>query len=163
MKNESTPQLVYPFIVGIDVSKESMDVCMIEMATQRQYSICLTNTPEGYTKLKRWMKQYGNDDHEQTLFCMEHMGIYTQNLVKYLLKRGCKVWLESSLHIKRSIGLMRGKSDKIDAERIANFAYTHQHEAKLVKLSHPTLNLLKDLMKTRIRLQNSLHSQTVAV
>lgn len=63
MKNESTPQLVYPFIVGIDVSKESMDVYMIEMATQRQYSICLTNTPEGYTKLKRWMKQYGNDDH----------------------------------------------------------------------------------------------------
>ena len=163
MKNESTPQLVYPFIVGIDVSKESMDVCMIEMATQRQYSICLTNTPEGYTKLKRWMKQYGNDDHEQTLFCMEHMGIYTQNLVKYLMSRGGKVWLESSLHIKRSIGLVRGKNDKIDAERIARFAMFHQQDAKLVKLTHPTLQRLQYLMRLRARLLKSKQSQELAI
>ena len=94
---------------------------------------------------------------------MEHTGIYTRNVVKYLLKRGCKVWLESSLHIKRSMGLVRGKTDKIDAERIAKFAFDHQRDAKLVKLSHPTLNRLKDLMKTRMRLQKSLLSQRIAI
>ena len=163
MKKVSTPQLVYPFIVGIDVSKESMDVCMIEMNTQRQLSISLTNTSEGYTKLKRWMKQHGNDDHEHTLFCMEHMGIYTQNLVKYLMSRGGKVWLESSLHIKRSIGLVRGKSDKIDAERIARFAMVHQQQAKLVKLTHPTLQRLQYLMRLRARLLKSKQSQELAI
>jgi transposase len=126
MNKEERQQISYPFIVGIDVSKESIDACMIEVSTQQNYSTTLGNASEGYQKLKRWMKQHGNDDHEQTLFCMEHMGIYIRNLVKYLMSRGGKVWLESSLHIKRSSGLARGKSDKIDAERIARFAMVHQ-------------------------------------
>ncbi len=126
MKKSEGQQLKYPFIVGMDVSKESIDLCMIEMITQHSNCITLTNTSEGYTKLKRWPKQHGNDDHEHTLFCMEHMDIYNRNTVKYLMSRGGKVWLESSLHIKRSIGLARDKSDKIDAERIARFAMTRQ-------------------------------------
>ena len=163
MKKSEGQQPKYPFIVGIDVSKESIDVCMIEMITQRNNWITLTNTSEGYSKLKRWMKQHGNDDHEHTLFCMEHMGIYTRNLVKYLMSRGGKVWLESSLHIKRSIGLARGKSDKIDAERIARFAMIHQREAKLIKLTHPTLERLQNLKQLRSRLLKSKMSQEFAL
>ena len=163
MNKTENGQNVYPFIVGIDVSKESMDVCMIELSTQHQYTKCLSNTSEGYAKLKRWLKQHGNDDHEQTLFCMEHMGIYTRNLVKYLMSRGGKVWLESSLHIKRSIGLARGKSDKIDAERIARFAMVHQREAKLIKLTHPTLERLQNLKRLRSRLLKSKMSQEFAL
>ena len=163
MKKVESQQVVYPFIVGVDVSKESMDACMIEVSSQKSYSITLTNTSEGYTKLKRWMKQHGNDNHEHTLFCMEHMGIYTRNLVRYLMSRGGKVWLESSLHIKRSIGLARGKSDKIDAERIARFAMVHQQEAKLIKLTHPTLERLQHLMRLRARLLKSKLSQERAI
>lgn len=163
MKSENSTQVSYPFIVGIDVSKESIDACMIEVSAQHHYSTTLTNTKEGYQKLKRWMKQHGNDDHECTLFCMEHMGIYTRNLVKYLMSRGGKVWLESSLHIKRSSGLTRGKSDKIDAERIAKFAMVHQREAKLVELSHPTIERLQTLKGLRSRLLKSKLSQERAI
>ena len=163
MNKTENEQKCYPFIVGIDVSKESMDVCMIESSSQRHYTKCLTNTSEGYSKLKRWLKEHGNDDHEHTLFCMEHMGVYTRNLVKYLMSRGGKVWLESSLHIKRSIGLARGKSDKIDAERIARFAMVHQREAKLVKLTHPTLERLQNLKRLRSRLLKSKMSQEFAL
>ena len=163
MNKTENEQKRYPFIVGIDVSKESMDVCMIESSTQRHYTKCLTNTSEGYSKLKRWLKEHGNDDHEHTLFCMEHMGIYTRNLVKYLMSRGGKVWLESSLHIKRSIGLARGKSDKIDARRIARFAMVHQVDAKLVKLTHPTLERLQNLKRLRSRLLKSKMSQEFAL
>ena len=72
MKKTEITQVNYPFIVGIDVSKESIDVCMIDVSTQYHYSKVLTNTKEGYLKLKRWMKQHDNDDHEHTLICMEH-------------------------------------------------------------------------------------------
>lgn len=156
-------QTGYPFIVGIDVSKESMDACLIRVSDQRSYSTTLGNNSEGYQKLKRWLKQHGNDDHEQTLFCIEHMGIYTRNLTKYLMSRGGKVWLESSLHIKRSSGLARGKSDKIDAERIARFALFHEREAKLVKLSHPTIERLQNLKGLRSRLLKSKLSQERAI
>ena len=163
MRKEESDQIHYPFIVGIDVSKESMDVCMIEVSTHRHYTKCLTNTSEGYSKLKSWLKQHGNEDHERTLFCMEHMGIYTRNLVKYLMSRGGNVWLESSLHIKRSIGLVRGKSDKIDSERIARFAMVHQRDAKLVKLTHPTLERLQNLKRLRSRILKSKMSQEFAL
>ncbi|WP_420583032.1 IS110 family transposase [Reichenbachiella sp.] len=149
--------------MGVDISKMSIDVAVICSSTMKISSALFSNDSDGFQKMKRWLKQQGNDCGEDILFCMEHTGIYTRNIVKYLLKRGCKVWLESSLHIKRSMGLVRGKTDKIDAERIAHFAFDHQREAKLIKLSHPTLNRLKDLMRTRVRLMKSLQSQTVAI
>jgi transposase len=62
---------------------------------------------------------------------MEHTGLYTRQLVHYLLGRQVNVWLESSLHIKRSMGLVRGKSDAIDAQRIARFAHAHQNQSNL--------------------------------
>lgn len=163
MKKLQVTQQDYAFVIGIDVSKESIDVCMIDTASEHYGHVVLTNTAEGYKKLKSWMKRLGNDVDEQSLFCMEHTGVYTRNLVKYLLSRGCKVWMESSLHIKRSMGLVRGKTDKIDAERIARFAYTHQKEAKIVKMIPPTLDRLQYLMRTRVRLMKSLQSQELAI
>lgn len=41
------------------------------------------------------------------------------------------MWLESALQIKRSIGMVRGKDDKVDAQRIARYALLHQQEAQL--------------------------------
>ena len=156
-------QIQYSHVVGIDISKMSIDVAAIDSGSGEITTSVFGNDSEGFQKMKSWLKRQGNDCNEDILFCMEHTGIYTRNIVKYLLKRGCKVWLESSLHIKRSIGLVRWKSDKIDADRIANFALLHQRDAKLVQLSHPTLNRLKDLMRTRTRLQKSLHSHRIAI
>lgn len=163
MKNLAINQSVYPFVAGIDVSKMSLDVCLVNCSSGQCVSTIVANNSEGFTALKKWLKSHGCDDHEKTLFCLEHTGIYTQNLVKYLLSRGGKVWVESSLHIKRSMGLVRGKTDKIDAERIARFAYLHQQEAKLVQLSHPTLQRLQYLMRARIRLIKSLNSHQTAI
>jgi len=163
MKKLTLTQAIYPYVVGIDVSKESIDVCMIDTQSESYESTVLSNSTEGYKKLKSWMKRLGSEVDGQVLFCMEHTGVYTRNLVKYLLSRGCKVWMESSLHIKRSMGLVRGKTDKIDAERIARFAYTHQKEAKLIKMTHPTLDRLQYLMRTRVRIQKSLQSHELAI
>ena len=163
MKNLAVNQSLYPFIAGIDVSKMSLDVCLVNCTTGECASTVVANNSEGYKSLKRWLKMQGNDKHEKTLFCMEHTGIYTQNLVKYLLSRGGKVWLESSLHIKRSMGIVRGKTDKIDAQRIARFACLHQQEAKLVQLTQPTLERLQYLMRARMRLLKSINSHKTAI
>ena len=163
MKKRETHQEEYPYIVGIDVSKESLDACMIESSSQKRYFLTTGNTSQGFIKLKRWMKQLGNDDHSLTLFCLEHTGIYTRNIVKYLLSRGGKVWMEGSLQIKRSMGLIRGKSDKIDSERIAHYGRVHQKEAKLVRMTHPTLDRLGYLMRTRMRLLKSLRAHEHAI
>jgi hypothetical protein len=71
-----------------------------------------------------------------------------------------KAWLkqQSPLQIKRSIGMVQGKDDRVDAQRIARYACLHQHEAKCLSLSGVTLERLKDLQANRGRLVKALQS-----
>jgi transposase len=148
----------YAFVIGIDVSKESLDVCLIR-ATDKQ--LCyqkINNNMQGFQKMKHWLKSYGCELESDTLVCLEHTGLYTRRLVHYLISRGVAVWLETPLQIKRSIGLARGKDDKIDSERIARYAFLHQDKAVLLNLSGLTVEKLKDLQANRNRLIKALKS-----
>lgn len=144
------------WILGIDVSKESMDACLIRNSDGQIFESKFHNNLSGFRHLKRWCKETGCECDQGTLCCMEHTGLYTRLLVHYLLSREVGVWLESSLQIKRSMGLLRGKSDKIDAHRIARYAHLHQNNAEVMKIGVLTLEKLKDLQANRRRLMKSL-------
>lgn len=145
------------WILGIDVSKESIDACLVRNSDGQIFESKFHNNLSGFRHLKRWCKETGCECDEATLCCMEHTGLYTRLLVHYLVSREVEVWLESSLQIKRSMGLLRGKSDKIDAQRIARYAHLHQGNAEVVKIGVLTLEKLKDLQANRRRLMKSLH------
>jgi transposase len=152
------PSPIYAFVVGIDVSKESLDVCLIRVADKQFCYQKINNNMQGFQKMKVWLKTYGCELESETLVCMEHTGLYTRRLVHYLMSRQVHVWLETPLQIKRSIGLARGKDDKIDSERIARYAFVHQDKAVLVNLSGLTIEKLKDLQANRNRLLKALNS-----
>ena len=139
-----------PFYVGVDVSKLTIDVTCINQAGENHYQ-CFDNTAAGFQRLNRWLQSLSSFLYPHTLFCLEHTGIYSRQLVDFLLLKGGKVWLESSLHLKRSMGLVRGKSDKIDSLRIAHYAMLNKDGAKLVSPSNTTLELLRDLLSNRKR------------
>src|SRR5215217_4717661 len=105
----------------------------------------------------RWLCLY------YCLFCTEHTGIYTRLLVESLLLQGAKVWLESPLHLKRSIGMIRGKNDKVDSYRIARYAMVNRDQAKLATPSNTTLQLLKDLLASRTRIRKAIQSISVSL
>jgi LAS superfamily LD-carboxypeptidase LdcB len=71
--------------------------------------------------------------------------------------------MESALHLKRSMGMTRGKNDKIDSYRIARYAMTNADKVKLVSLSNKTLILIKDLMSNRDRINKSCQSIKVSI
>ncbi len=87
MKKLSFTQ-AYAFILGIDVSKESLDACLIRTADGQVFEQKFNN-PEGFKKMKAWMRQQGSQADADTLTCMEHTGLYTRRLVHYLLGRRC--------------------------------------------------------------------------
>jgi transposase len=143
---ENTRQIqTYPWILGIDVSKESIDACLIRQSDGQLFESRFHNNVSSFRHLKAWCKQMQCECDQQTLCCMGHTGLYTRLLAHYLLGRSVAVWLESSLQIKRSQGLVRGKSDKIDAQRIARYARMHQEDAQIMEVSALTLEKLKDL------------------
>ena len=122
------------FILGIDVSKDSLDVYLIRVSDNQQLCHKLNNNPSGFRRMKAWLKQHGCEAGPETLCCLEHTGLYTRQMVHYLMAREVRVWMESALQIKRSIGMVRGKDDKVDAQRIARYALLHQREAQCVNL-----------------------------
>jgi len=147
--------------VGIDVSKLTLDVTLIS-SDKQDIHVQVSNDSAGFAALEAWLEQCDEFSYGRTIFCMEHTGIYTRQLVEFLLGREAKVWLESALHLKRSMGMTRGKNDKVDSLRIARYAMTNVDKARFTALSNSTLQLIKDLMANRDRINKALKSlQTV--
>jgi transposase len=140
----------FKIIVGIDMAKDSFEMVVLEEG-KKKLQQQVENTPKSIDSLFRKNKI----DLAQTLICMEHTGIYNNHLLKFLNDRGARVWLENPVHIKRSLGLVRGKNDKVDANRIAMFAYHHQSEAKLWEPKRDVIEKLKLLMSQRVRLMKA--------
>lgn len=83
---------------------------------------------------------------------MEHTGIYNNPLLKALHEQSAPIWVERAAHIQESMGLTRGKTDQIDARRIALFAYKNRDEVRLWKPKRAVLAQLDRLTAQRARL-----------
>lgn len=158
MKKEIENQKSY---IGIDVSKLTIDVCIITSEGEQDYQQ-FENTVKDFKSMELWLTKKPYFCYQEAFFCMEHTGLYTRELVSFLLQRESKVWMESALHLKRSMGMTRGKNDKVDSYRIARYAMTNNDKAVLLKLSSGTLLKLKDLMANRERLSKNYQSLKIA-
>jgi transposase len=69
-----------------------------------------------------------------------------------LVRRKIPLWLESALQIKFSLGLQRGKSDKVDSQRIAEYAYTYRKKCRVWVQPREIIDHLKQLRSLRERL-----------
>lgn len=160
MNNEQTQ--IQSGYIGIDVSKLTLDVSFITETGLHCYKQ-VENSKPGFRKLDHWLRSLEYFNYTSTLFCLEHTGIYTRELVQFLLGRNGCVWMESALQLKRSMGMTRGKNDKIDSYRIARYAMVNADRAKLLNLTNSTLQLLKDLNSSRTRINKSIQSIQVAI
>jgi transposase len=151
-----------PLYIGIDVSKLTLDVSCINAAGVNRHQQ-FENSKTGFQHLQRWLFSVEGFSYAQALFCLEHTGVYTRQLVDFLLLQGAQVWMESALHLKRSLGLTRGKSDKVDAYRIARYAMVNRDQARLASPSNLTLQRLKDLHSSRERVGKSIQSLKVSI
>ena len=108
--------------LGIDVSKEYFDaVVILDGNKEKLIHSQFVNDYKGIKSLCKWLKKQGST-FENTLVCLEHTGMYGKLIIKCLMIEKFSLWVEMSLKIIRSIGVQRGKNDKVDAQRIAFYA-----------------------------------------
>jgi transposase len=158
-----TKEKMYHYYTGIDVSKETIDVTVLSDKNKSTQHKQFANETSGYKAMDRWFNKQPDFDYSLSLVCMEHTGIYTRLLQKHLLDSGANVWLESSLQIKKSLGLQRGKNDKIDSIRIAEYACRYSDKANLTGCYSKNMQMLKDLLSSRSRLYKSIKSILVSL
>lgn len=138
--------------IGIDISKDNFDVCLcFGEQPDRFIHEKFANSAAGCQQLLAWLRNH-KIASDQCFFAMEHTGWYTLELCCFLQDQQLAFALYSPLHLKRSLGLARGKNDRVDARRIAHYAFLHRHELTPTSLPSASLLKLKNLFAFRERL-----------
>lgn len=148
--------------IGIDISKATMDVSVFSSSviTDIHY-YQFSNSSKGFVQLLKWLKQKSEGvSMEAWRVCMENTGMYSLELNCFLHEKGIWQSLENALQIKRSMGVLRGKTDKADCKTIALYAYRFYNNLKQYVLPSGALLRLKALFAQRERLV-SMHSQVL--
>ena len=150
-------------VMDIDISKDKIDYCLINSESHQ-----VIQRGEVVNDRKELLKFLNKIDFQQTSFAMEHTGHYGAMLSWVLSEKKAFYYLLNPLELKRSLGVHRGKTDAIDAYRIANYAIKNSHALKAFELPCENLRKLKAMVSTKhqivkisIQLQNSIKANVI--
>jgi transposase len=141
----------FEFFIGIDVSKNELDFS-VQQGKSFLFHQEIMNEPEA---IKAFLKEVGKLPgyaFSKAVFCMEHTGIYSNHILSCLYQQKANICLEPATRIKKSLGDLRGKNDKVDSQRIANYAYKNRDELRLWAPRREEVQQLAHLSSTRSRL-----------
>ena len=140
--------------IGIDFSKEKIDVAIIfaEGLTETSMRVSneFKNSVSGYKQLVKWVEESSNETEPSLwLFCGENTGDYSKPLCNFLYGRGFDMWLENAKSIKDASGIRRLKSDRADANMIAEYAMRNYDKAIIYEPLSESLSQLRELFLYR--------------
>ena len=113
--------------VGIDISKKTLDWATFD-GQKTVFCVSTDNSATGIKSALSRMREMPGFILRKAIFCMEHtarraVGIHNSHLLEVMHKSGLLIWLENSTQMKQAGGMQRGKSDAVDARRIAEYAF----------------------------------------
>ena len=139
----------YKTYVGIDVSKATIDAFIHGINQHKQFP----NVTRGFDSLCIWIQRNFTDiDLKDVHVSFEHTGLYSLPLAFYLEQASIPFSMIGALQVKRSLGVVRGKNDKIDSKRIAEYAYLYREKLSLTKMPSREMMQLQPLLALRDRL-----------
>lgn len=150
----------YTYFVGIDISKNKLDYAVMRGKTFLFHKEA-ANEDEVILQLINEFKKLPKFTMSKAVFCMEHTGIYANHLLAVLKKLKANIVVEDAQHIKNSLGLLRGKYDKIDAIRIASYVYKNRDELRLWVPKRTIVQQLAQLSALRNRLMDTQMRLTI--
>lgn len=134
-------------IIGVDVSKLTLDSAVLPADESKQ----VANTRQGFKQWKQWMERNRQADNE-VLVVMEHTGLYSHLFELFLQAEEISYCKKPAAEIKQSIGLIRGKNDRIDARRIAQYGWLRREELVAGQYPIALIVSIKDLLSYRNKL-----------
>ena len=131
-------------IYGIDLSKEKFDVNFLDSGNKAK-SIVVTNNLKG---IADFMETLPKD----AILCVEHTGVYGELLTFVSCCMNIPISQSSGYEIKHSLGLQKGKTDKVDAKRIREYGERFYDKLRFVTYPDETLKELRELYNLRAQL-----------
>lgn len=134
-------------ILGVDVSKLTLD---IGCAKQRLH-LKIDNNARGFVKFRKWCNS-NQISFDKTMVVMEHTGGYEHRFIQFCESVSLAFCRVSGLEIKRSMGITRGKNDKVDSFRIGQYGEEKINRLSPSKPLDSNIVALKQLLSFRKRL-----------
>jgi len=134
-------------VMGVDVAKATLDLCIKPGDVKMQ----IDNNLQGFKKMHKELKKMLNPE-TRVIVVMEHTGSYSVRFEKFLTRSSigyCKV---PALQIKRSMGMIRGKNDKVDATRIAEYGWLRKEQLTGDLPCNEHIERLKSLLSLRSKI-----------
>lgn len=151
------------YYIGVDISKEKVDIAIINQDYQLLMEKVVRNQDSSLAVFFRIILKKLKAEKEQFLVCCEETGIYKMPLQRTCTEFGFCLWVEQALKIKRASTSIRGKSDRQDALRIADYACRYSDKKNIYlapEKSNTTLQILvharETIMGQIIRLKQQL-------
>lgn len=137
----------HQFTIGVDVSKLTLDIHCAQLAQH----IRIENGSKGFMVFKKWCKEH-DINLRSSLIIMEYTGGYEYRLIQFCESAEITYCRVPGLAIKKSMGITRGKNDKVDSKRIAQYGEEKRKTLEPSKpLSKPIL-ALRELLSLRKKL-----------
>lgn len=131
--------------IGIDVSKGTLDIFIRSL----HFHFIVENAPAGFSKLLETCCNRLKCNIDNLYFCFEDTGRYSRPLAVFLTESNILFTMGQAFDMKRSLGLKRGKSDKMDARAIAEYAWQKRDVIKPTILNSPMVAQLRQLLALR--------------
>lgn len=149
------------YFIGIDVSKATLDVSICYENKLVHYQL-IANEPKaikkGFKELFGHLKFSKND----CCVLIEYTGIYIFHLTNYLVQAEIELFVVPALMVKRSLGLVRGKNDKVDSKRLALYAFEKYNSLVPHVPPRQVIQELSNIVSLRSRLLKAKHLLMVA-
>lgn len=140
------------FFIGIDVSKSTFNYC-IKFEESKVINGKTANNTEAIKQFLQDLTYIPGYKIANAIFGMEVTGIYGQILIRILSKVKAKVVVEPAIRIKNSLGLIRGKNDKLDVARICRYLIKNLHDLKFWQPRRKIIDELHSLETLRERIE----------
>lgn len=149
----------WKFTLGVDVSKHTLDISCAEL----QQHIRINNGSEGFSHFLKWCRKL-KIDLTDCFLVLEYTGGYEYKLLQFCEAKAIVYARIPGLAIKNSMGITRGKNDKVDALRIAQYGEEKHKSLQASKPLNAAIIRLKELLSYRKRLirENAGYKTSVA-
>lgn len=135
------------FTLGVDVSKLTLDIHCRELDIHTR----IANESRGFKVFQSWCKESGIN-LKSSFVAMEYTGGYEYKFMQFCESKSIQYCRVPGLAVKNSLGITRGKNDKVDAKRIAQYADEKHVDLKPAGPLNLTIIELRQYLSFRKRL-----------
>ena len=149
------------YFIGIDVSKHTLDVAFIihsSSSLSKPVWKQFENSGTGLKQIQHWLTDVQVPLSNETIIVIEKTGIYHRLLWQFFSSLQVDLCIENAAQVKWSLGIARGKNDKVDSRRLALYAVRHADRLKPTPALHSAVMPLKDVLTLRTPLPAQLNS-----